>query len=217
MGGPHAKLSSAHGSPAVAGTQTQAYVISRSLSLRGATTKQRCGVGKNTDKLIFGVENHLHLTKTALRNYSEDVRIALKDKEFDTGVSMGALLKRIATEDPARAAKIKADADRLWKENSGLVLGCVKETKKALSTLADYVAKKKAARKLPWNSKATKKADAFIKETNKFLDGIPTKMASLKEDMTKVAADIEAVSKQFGKYGLLAADLKKETKDQSDD
>ena len=174
-------------------------------------------MGKNTDKLIFGVENHLHLTKQALRNYSEDVRIALKEKEFDTGVSMAALLKRIATEDPARAVKIKADAERLWKENTVRILSCVKDTEKELSTLSDYVDKKKAARKLPWNSKSVSKATAFIKETDKFLDGIPAKMAALKSDMTKAAGDIEEISKQFGRFHTLAADLKKETKDQNDE
>ena len=74
-------------------------------------------MGKKTDKLILAVENQLYLTKRALTDYSEDVRIATKAKEFDTGVSMGAFLKQLATQDPKRAAKIKTDAENLFQSN----------------------------------------------------------------------------------------------------
>ena len=174
-------------------------------------------MGKKTDKLIFDVESQLHLTKVALKNYVDDVRIATKDKEFDTGVSMGALLKQIATEDPKRAAKIKADADKLWETNSAKIGACIKDTQKELSYLSDYVAKKKSARKLPWSSTSVTKSEKFIKDTDKFLDGIPKTMAGLKTNMMEAAEIIEGVSKQFGHYHDLASSLKKETKDQSEE
>ena len=39
-------------------------------------------MGKNTDQLIVNVDNQMHLMKVAFTNYSEDVRIALKTKDF---------------------------------------------------------------------------------------------------------------------------------------
>lgn len=174
-------------------------------------------MGKKTDLLIFNVESHLHLTKVALTNYSEDVRIALKTPEFDCGVSMAAFRKREGAEGEARAKKIEAEAERIWKQNLPKISNCVKATKDGLKVLSDYVAKKKSASKLPWNSKSVNKASAYIKDTTELLNSIPVKMEALKKEMGQVAESTRNLAESINRHEKLAAELKKETKDQSED
>ncbi|CAN7739915.1 hypothetical protein [Variovorax sp. LjRoot178] len=174
-------------------------------------------MGKNTEKLIFNVDNQLHLMKIALTNYSEDVRIALKTPEFDCGVSMAAFRKREGAAGEARAKKIEAEAERIWKLHLPNVSACVKAAKGQLKILSDYVAKRKSASKLPWNSKSVTKAGSYIKATTEILDRVPSNMEALKKEMRMVAESVKTVAESINRTDKLAAELKEDSKDQSDD
>lgn len=174
-------------------------------------------MGKNTDKLIINVDNQMHLMKVAFTNYSEDVRIALKTPEYDTGVSMAAFRKREGATGEARAKKIEAEAERIWKLNLPKISACVKAAKEQLKLLSDHVAKKKSASKLPWNSKSVTKAGSYIKATTEVLDRIPGKMETIKKEMSLVAGEAKAVAESINRTEKLAAELKEDTKDQNDD
>jgi hypothetical protein len=174
-------------------------------------------MAKNTDKLIFNVESRLHLMKAALTNYSEDVRIALKTPEFDCGVSMAAFRKREGAAGEARAKKIEAEAERIWKHNLPKISASAKAAKDELKILSDYVEKKKKASKLPWNSKSVTKASAYIKATTELLNRVPGKMEALKKEMGMVAESTREMAESINRTDKLAAEMKEATKDQSED
>lgn len=172
---------------------------------------QRMIMGKKTDKLVSNVEDQLFLTKRAFFDLTEEIRIAWKGKDFDTGVSMGALRERYGEEGAAFAAKLA----RIIKEEVPKLEKPLKKTKAELATLAAYVNKKRS--KLPWSSSSVKKAKAFIASTTKFLDDIPGKVKKLVNEMEKADELNKLVVSGITRLKTEAAEMKKQTRDESED
>ncbi|MGA9573370.1 MAG: hypothetical protein WBS20_05425 [Lysobacterales bacterium] len=168
-------------------------------------------MGKKTDKLVSNVEDELYLTKRAFFEFTEEIRIAWKGKEFDTGLSMGALRKKYGEEGAEFAAKLM----RIIKEEMPKLDKAVKKTKAELSILSAYVGKKRS--KLPWSSKSVKKAKSFISSTTKFLNDIPDKVKKLIGEMEKTAELNKLVASGIARLNAEAAEMKKLTRDESED